>query len=242
MVHPAWPKRTIFQLGLYGRCQAQAIVNIHHFEASATEEATFVVDDVAQASGQALVDDWVANLKTAWLACHTQDYTLERVTGQVIERPGQINHKLAAHESILAAANVGTINADADDMTTCVVVRWRTPNAGKSHRGRTYIGPLSEGSSVAGHTYNFIPGAFGDYATAMLARYKVLSGTSADRWIMTVYSRPYSTGEYQYATRKTGTLTVVTPPDYAGNSTNITAAFTDTTLRVQRRRELGVGG
>ncbi len=240
MVHANWGHNTLIQLTLLGRCQLQQIVNVHHFEASAVEEATLLADSTANASAGSLADDWIANLKTLWLACHTNDYTLEKVTTQVLERPGLFEHKLTQQERPLAAANVGSIPRPADDMSTSVVLKWRTPIAGKSHRGRTFIGPIDHDSSNLGLVQDPELSAVPAYGAAMITRYTGV-GTSAARWPMTIYSKPFNTGSYQYVRRIGGTLTVISPPDYAGNSTFITAQAMDPILRVQRRRELGVG-
>ena len=67
------------------------------------------------------------------------------------------------------------------------------------------------------------------------------AGASAGKWNLTIYSRPYNQGEYQYTVRDSTGLRVVSPPDYAGNSTFVTVGAVDNIGRVQRRREIGVG-
>jgi hypothetical protein len=235
-----WTHRTLFQMTLIATCDLAQIVNTHHFEASQVEETSFSTDQLAIDSGGALADDWVTNMKTSWLATHTSDYVLQVVKVQVVERPANFRHKLTPIERPLSTANVGTVGLPSDAGQVAAVVKWRTPQAGKSHRGRTYVGPLSSAAMSNGLLSGTVITNLNAWHAAMLARYSP-TGTMGTRWNLTVYSRPYNSGEYQYATRKTGTLTVVTPPDYAGNSTNITAAALDTVLRTQRRREFGVG-
>jgi hypothetical protein len=237
-----WPHRTIFQITILGRCEGQSIVNTLHFEATAVQEALYLDDALAQADAGALVDDWLANMMTPWRAVHGNSYTVAQVNCQVLERPGTFRHKLTTVERPLSSANAGTINeALGRNLTASVVTRWRTPVAGKSHRGRMYIGPipadLVSSGTMSGSTFTTYK-AFGD---AQVARY-VGTASPASKWQQTIYSRPYNEGEYQYATRNGGPLHVVTPPDYAGNSTNVTTAVTDNIFRVQRRREIGVGG
>jgi len=240
VVHGNWAHNSLIQLTLLGRCQLQQIVNVHHYEVSAAVEATLLTDTLANTQAGALADDWIANLKTTWLGCHTSDYFLDSVNAQVLERPGTYNHKLTAQERPLSTGNQGTLASAADDMTTAAVARWRTPIAGKSHRGRSYIGPLADSEVNAGLLTVDITTPLQAYLTAFLNRY---TGTGAvyTSGSMTIYSKPYNTGEYQYVKRVGGVLTVVTPPDYAGNSTFITAAAIDPRARVQRRREIGVG-
>jgi hypothetical protein len=238
--NPIWTRRSLFQLTLIGLCDTVQVVNVHHFEASTALEATFTNDSVAQGYAGTLADHWLTNAKDTYLGCHTTDYTLQMVKCQVLERPGNFRHKLTSIERPQTTANVGTSGSVSSVGQVAATIRWRTPVAGKSHRGRSYIGPItpdwmSNGSLTA-------PGvtAVNAYAQDMIALYGV-AGTYAGNLVLTVYSRPYNTGEYQYTSRKTGTLAIVTPLEYAGNSTNVTAAMVDTVLRTQRRRELGVG-
>jgi hypothetical protein len=235
-----WTHNTVCSLTLIGVASTSQIVNVFHFEASGVKEATFIDDNERVDWANDLADDFVTNMKAPWLTVHSSDYTLQMVRTQVLEVEGAFRHKLTAIERAQTTLNVGTAGAAADDPILCFVTKWRTPIAGKSHRGRSYIGPLTPTWVSAGRLSTPGNTAATNFVASFIGRYAV-TGSQAASQIATVYSRPYNSGEYQYATRKTGTLTVVTPPDYAGNSTNITAGTVDTILRVQRRREIGVG-
>jgi hypothetical protein len=238
-----WTSNTIAQLSMIGVCDTAQIVNTHHFEASEVIEAQLLNDQLAIEWGEALVDDWIAQLKDEYLGCHTGDYTLNMVRCQVIERPGTFRHKLVPVERPQSTGNTGGIGVAAEATQVAVVVKWKTPRAGKSSRGRSYLGPVPPVLMSSGRlaTGNADSGKYLAYADAMIARYGALAGVEAAAYRLTIYSRPYNQGEYQYATRKTGTLTVESPEDYAGNSTNVTVAQVDPILRTQRRREVGVG-
>jgi hypothetical protein len=107
MVHAAWSHNTMAELVLIGHGSSSLqIVNVHAFEASAVEEALFGGDAGANTSAIALRDDWIANLKTLWLACHnaTGDaYKLDTVGVQSVERPGQVSHRLGRPDRTLQA-------------------------------------------------------------------------------------------------------------------------------------------
>lgn len=235
-----WPKRTLFQLSLTGIMLGQQVVNVHTFEASSITEALLLNDGLAQTESGKIADDWLTNCKTAYLATKPADYLLDRVACQVLERPGTFRHKLTPTERVNISPRVGTATGTCEDLQACAVIRWRTPNAGKSHRGRSYVGPIVREWVLDGRLAGLGITAITAYADAMKNRYTG-AGSAADDWPMTIYSRPYNAGEYQYATRKTGSLTVVTPPDYAGDSTFVTDYALDTIIRVQRRRQIGVG-
>lgn len=238
-----WPKNTIAMLTLVGLVDTVQIVNVHHFEASQVRETGFVSDTEAMNWSGELADHWVTNLKTAYLAMHTNDYVLQVVKAQVVERPDVFRHKLTPTERPQASSNVGTLVTAAEALQVAVVLKWKTPQAGKSTRGRTYIGPIPSTHYSSGRlALTAVPGvpSYAAYKDAMIAAYSP-TGTASANFRLTIYSRPYNMGEYQYASRKTGTMTVVTPQDYAGNSTNVIVGEVDQILRTQRRREYGVG-
>jgi hypothetical protein len=245
MVHAAWSHNTMAELVLIGSGAGSAqIVNVHCFEASAVEEALFGGDAGANTSAIALRDDWIANLKTAWLACHNGaagGYTLNIVGVQIVERPGLVSHRLGRQDSVLTSGNIGTDIATpplpAED---AAVIRWKSLIATRHARGRTYVAPISSTtSSVAGVLTAGQVTALDAYATALRARYKPTG--AHDSWNLTVYSRPYDNPHGNYVKRVAGALTVVPKPDYAGNSNFVIAHAVDTTIRSQRRRQVGVG-
>lgn len=236
-----WTHRTVVQLSILATCHGAQIVNTHHFEASSVMEATFLNDELVQNEVNDLVNHWLTTAKNPYLNGHGAEFVVNRVVGQCVERPGNFRHRLTPIETTPTGQTNGDGTLGAIEVTTTsAIIRWRTPIAGKSHRGRTYYGPLaanqvSDGRLSSSGTTNITL-----YTTALMGLWGP-TGTQSSDFRLTVYSRPYNSGEYQYTTRRTGSLTVVTPPDYAGNSTNITSYSIDPTLRVQRRRELGVG-
>jgi hypothetical protein len=237
-----WPARTLFEMSLIGVCDGQQIVNIHHFEATTLLQTAIPGDqDKVDAAG-VLADHWLTNAKTAYLNVHATDYQLLLVKCQPIEATGVFRHKLTAAERPLSTANVGTVAGGSDALQSAAVVRWRTPQAGKTHRGRTYIGPLTASWIASGQLSAGGTTPINSWKDLMITLYGAgaIPGSNLNQRL-TIYSKPYNSGEYQYATRKTGSLTVVTPPDYAGNSTNVTVGNLDPIVRTQRRREVGVG-
>jgi hypothetical protein len=236
-----WQHNTIVQLSLVGEALANQIVNVFHFQLSEVRESGMVNDEEAITESGEIADHWISNMKSAWLAVHADEYILRMVTAQVVERPGNFRHRLSPVERPQTTANVGTNAGAVGSLAASAVLRWRTPQAGKSHRGRTYVGPLTTPWQTDGKLATVAVTALQNFQTTWLNMYRQ-GGTTTVEWVHTIYSRPYNTGEYEYASRKTGRLAVVSPPDYAGNATNVTTGSVDPVLRVQRRRELGVGG
>jgi hypothetical protein len=250
MAHGAWAHRTIVQMSLLGHCPGGAVNNVLHFEAEGAAEATYLTDALAQADALALANQWNTGLKASWLAMHPSPYVLDTIRVQVLERPSAINHRLVAQDVTAGQAGTGGDQADGsgstvasvvDDYSTSVVIKWAAAIAGRSHRGRTYVGPLASVWKSAGRIVTgFGTGKITPFITAMLAAY---TGTGAvtNHFNLVAYSRPYNTGQYEYTKRVGGALQVITPPDYDGNSTFIASGSYDPILREQRRREIGVG-
>jgi hypothetical protein len=246
MVHAAWSHNTMAELVLIGSGAGSAqIVNVHCFEASAVEEALFLNDGLANTSAIALRDDWIANLKTLWLACHaggTGGYVLGTVGVQIVERPALVSHRLGRQDSILTTANIGTDTAAAPAAAeNAGVIRWKSLVATRHARGRTYVAPIvsTAGGFPVGLLNATQVAALDAYAAALRVRYKPTG--AHDSWNLTVYSRPYDSPHGDYVKRVGGVLQVVPKPDYAGNSNFVINHAIDNIIRSQRRRQVGVG-
>jgi len=240
MPHGPWTKNLLYQLTLIGVCDTAQIVNVHHYEASNASDGLLTNDAARSNSAGLLADDWIANLKTAWLTMHPPEYTLQMVKAQVLEVKGETNRKLSQVERAQTTSNIGLAAAASEVTHVAAVIRWRTPVAGKSSRGRTYVGPLPSNWMSSGVLTAPATTAITAYGTAMRTRY-TFAGTPATAYLLTIYSKPYNHQEYGYPTGHNPTRTWYYPPDYDGNSTNVTEFQVDPILRVQRRREVGVG-
>lgn len=219
----------------------QKIVNVFHFEATSALELVMPDDATAQNAGATLATAWLTAVGPSWALAHGADYTGLVIRSQVLQRPAQYEHRLAAMEIAATGANAFGGSAAADDPMTACVLKWQTPIAGKGFRGRTYLGPVPDVYSVNGLLAgNGIVNA-ASIITAVLGRFRVTNATPPVDWNFTIYSRPYNFQEYGYATGHNPNRVWKYPPDYAGNSTNVTAGTTDPVIRVQRRREIGVG-
>lgn len=242
MAHGPWTHRTLGRVSIVATCQGQAVVNVFHFEASVAGEGTISSDADAQAWLTALLSNFNTQIMTSWLAMHgAVDYSVSALNGQVLERSGQINHKLVSQDFTTGYPKPGSLAGNqADDMTTACVVKWRGVLAGKSHRGRTYIGPLSDTHTDLGKiTSSFVTVAT-TWKDAMITNYKAdaTGYTDAD---LVIYSRPYNHGEYGYVVGSGPDRVMFFPPDYDGNSSGVLTGSVDTIARSMRRRQIGVG-
>lgn len=244
MVHAVWPgAHTVAQLSLIGSCQGQAIVNVFHFQAPTANESAFTNDADRITWSAGLITDWRTNVVTSYRAMHPNDYSLNEYRAQVLEVPGQFEHRLSAVSDTTGLPALGTIASGADDLTTAVVIKWRTNVASRRTRGRSYIGPLEQADSASGKLVGggALDTAITSFLTAM-ARYIGAGAGVTAGFQHVVYSRPYSAPHGAYTRRIGGVLTVVnSATDYAGGAELVTSAVRDVNLRAQRRREIGVG-
>lgn len=238
MVHADWSHNTIFQLVLHGKHNTNDNVNVFNFEATAAREALMTTDALAVTEAGTIVDDWIANLQTAWLAAISLNYTLPRLTCQVVERPGEYEHRLTAVERFPSGPPAGAVSSDASAATPAGVIRWRSTVASRSARGRTFVPAVPENHASSGVADSTQTGLWETFAAAMIARYPA-GTTNAGGAQFTVYSRPYD--HSYYVKRVAGVPEVIHLTDYAGNSNLITGHAIDPNLRSQRRREIGVG-
>lgn len=244
ITHGPWPyTSTIAQLSLIGLCQSQTIVNVFHFDAPTATEAAFASDSDRIAWATALAADWRTNVRAGWLAAHTLDYSLTVIRAQVLEVPGQLEHRLSAVDDTTGAPAVGTAASASDDLTTAIVVKWRTAIASRHTRGRTYVGPVPDTATDLGKIIaaSAFVGGINTWLTAHDRYLGAGAGVTAG-YRHVIYSRPYSAPAGAYTRRVGGLLTVVNATtDYNGTATVVTGHSVDAVLRSQRRREIGVG-
>jgi hypothetical protein len=236
-----WTKRRICQLSIIGAASGSQFVTTHHFEAEATfDTALNISDEAAQAAGTDLANAWITAVKPEYLACCGNNYGMLTVRAQILERNGQFRHRLVPTEVASTGAGTASSGQPGPDLEAAMCIRWRSVQAGKRHRGRSYLGPVPP-AMISGGVLNTLHLAAGmAYVTAMLAEWGP-SGTAPLNWRLTVYSRPYNNGEYGYPTGSHPNKMFHYPEDYAGNSTWVTSGSPDSVLRSQRRRQVGVG-
>lgn len=238
MPHGTWGHRTMAQLTYLGICQGQRVANVFAFEASTATEVFEWTDALRQTSLATLMSDFDTAIRTAYKACLPTDYTLQKLRGQIVEVPSQYEHRLSAQETTMPAGQVGTAANASGNLPSAAVIKWTSTIAGRSHRGRTFVGPIETGGVLAG---SLVAGTI-TYVTALktaLINNFSVSVVPAVNWAFTVYSRPL---DVRYTkTPGSSPPTWVNQGPYDGNSSNILAGTVDTVGRTQRRREIGVG-
>lgn len=237
MVHGVWTKNDLARITLRAKVGVNDIINSHHFEATAAQQLLNVSDAAAQSWAQAIAADWITSLTASWRACHPNDYTLLNVVAQVLDRSGQLNHKLVQTENPVSSA--GTVAGASAALSDACVTKWRSIGAGKHHRGRSYVGPIPQGYVLVGLVSATYTGLVNTYAQALLTRYSGL--TPSEGALLTIYSKPLDAGKQQWTKRVGPALTVFSNPDYDGDSSNVVSAIVDPIIRTQRKREVGVG-
>jgi len=240
MAHAAWTKNTICELTLLGTCFGAQVVNVHHFEASATMETGFATDAIRMTEASNLITLWNGAPKTAFLAAHQTDYAMTMVRSQIIQTKNQTDHRLTPVEAATTSAGTAVSGTPAEAAMNAACLRWRSALAGKTHRGRSYLGPvrddwMSNGLLTAGGQT-----IYNAYITAMNTAF-FQTDPARTGWTLTIYSRPYNKMEYGYVKGSGPNREFFWPEDYNGDSSNVIAGALDPVVRTQRRRQIGVG-
>lgn len=205
-----------YQLAIRGTANGQQIVTVHHF-----------VAEGAGALAQTLVDDWLANLRTAYAAMLSQNYSMAAVACRQINPVGPIGY-----EAPPPAATNGGRAVGVGYQGACAVIKWTTGFVGKSRRGRTFVGPLSRDDVNAGVILAAEVVIIQAYVTAMMGRYGP-TGTMEATAQLAIWSP------------KIASLFPQDPPPGIGTPTSavayVLAGSVNTQSKSQRRRNLGVG-
>jgi hypothetical protein len=241
MPNLVWGHRTIYQLTIIGAVYGQQIINTHHFEAAQTQEAGLTNDTLAQQLQQTLITAWVTSHKAKYLALFTGDYGMQMVKCQVLERPNQWRHRLLPTETISTGPGTETAQLPPEDSTVAAVLRWRTPQASRSTRGRNYFGPWPNSWRANGMVVAAGATKIETYRDSLLTMWGAQLTPAPADFMLIIYSRPYNHGEYSYVQGKNPNRQVHYPEDYAGNSTGVISGAVDPVLRSMRSRQVGVG-
>lgn len=117
------------------------------------------------------------------------------------------------------------------------VITLKSPNVGRSRRGRIYVGGLTESQQQGGTWDPATVTAFQTTWTAFMAKYVWPSGTSPD-FSLAVWSETIATGNKQ---KPGGGYEHVANPSPETAGTGVIAVVHRTTVYTQRRRTIGVG-
>ena len=187
-----------------------------------------------------LYNDWQANILASWQAANVQHTVLGTVSISTftIETPSV--PAVVIKTAGLPAAGTQLDNVGGAVRTPAMCAQHavlRTPLAGRSNRGRFYLGPAAlfagSGDTTDGFLWpNYSTTRHQAFLNAMLSRYPGI-GPATWRWI--VWSR--RRGGNSHVTSGGRTVYVNKPPFHAAGVTAITSATAYAGIRTQRRRE-----
>lgn len=176
------PLNDTAQLSVIGTVHGQQHIHTLHFR---NQDGT--------ATTQGLIDGWQANARTAYRALfHTADSPCELYRAQVV--CGSLPLPAASEEAEAAPNIVGSGTKGATERAPAwlaALVSVRTASAGKSYRGRFFIGGIYEGDFVADNLTAATIAGMTAYTNALIAAYVTpTTGTNGWRWV--VHSRKLS--------------------------------------------------
>jgi hypothetical protein len=212
----------IYEVAVKQLLYGQRVINTFHFKQKVSGD---------DGEAQRLAADFHTSMLTTFLTGRSNNLTVDLISCRKVQGAGTLQHD----EYVTPAAAGSLAGQAAAAPQLAVVVSWRTPQAGRSHRGRTYLAGFTDADENGGvwgtNTTNFATA----WADAMLARYGV--GVATTNWDFGIWSRPYAA--YTSYNPKTGAP--IAHGAYAGNFTAITGRLIRATAFNQRRRTVGIG-
>lgn len=198
----------ILELVVEGTYDSNQIINTFGFlQKSAT--AGFL--------GPTLITEWMAGAKTQYLAALASGVTLNsyRVSDVV---PGGA----ARAETFPSSANTSNGGVSVQAQQVATLIGWQTSRAGRSYRGRTYLGPVPGVYATQSRLIAAGVTAYAAFVSAMLG----------------VFGPAGSSANFQFAVISRVQNGAVLGVPIA---TGITSGIARTVLATQRRRRIGVG-
>jgi hypothetical protein len=164
-----------------------------------------------------LITSWRAAMETSWRSVIAAGLTINAYRAQRVVPGGD-----ARSELFPSSSNTSTGSGSVQATQVAALISWQTARAGRSYRGRTYLGPVP-GTFAAGSTLITAgTNAYNAFIAAMMGAYGP-AGSDAD-FELAIISR------VQAGTELT---TPIATPVVSGVVRNV--------LATQRRRRLGVG-
>lgn len=202
----------IYRLRVYATLHSSQIVNVMHF---------LQTDIFPTADAQSLANDFVTNMATTWKGRASNQMTLNYVEVQSI-----VPFSGASAVTNFPGGSVGTSPNPCFSATLAEVITIYTSRGGRRGRGRIYLAgaPNSTSSMGSGAWLSAQTTNTTNMANALAARYIAVPDISGFR--LGVWSR---------------TIAGPTPPWPTSAFVRATALTIRTTVRTQRRRQLGVG-
>ena len=202
----------IYRLRIWGRLHGQAVCNVLHFK-----QANVTVGNTAPA----LCSDFNTNLSTTFRArvANTNGSVVEYLECQRIVPYGDV-----PHIHLWTGTASGTFSGTCGSGSCAEVVTLYTGQAGRRKRGRIYLHGGGTNTMASGQWSSTQATATQAFVTALLARYPA-EPTVAD-YRLGVWSR---------------VIAGVNPPFNTDAFAPVISATVRTTVRNQRRRQLGVG-
>ena len=202
----------IFRLRVYQRFQTAQVVNVMHF-----------LEDYAAVAGGALglANDFVTNMRVTLTGRTVNACLFEYVEVQKIV-PFEGGPEIVNFPT----NTMGTVGGFCASATLCEILTIYSQRGGRRGRGRLYL----PGSDTYGSTT-----VNGAWQTSQTARTQAFANALATRYVFAPGLGAYCLGVWSRASGP------VNPPWSTSQFARATSLTVRTTIRTQRRRQLGVG-
>lgn len=203
----------IYRLRIYQRMHGAQVVNVLHF-----------VEDVAVGGGsgaQALANDFVTNMRAPLIARACNQLAFEYVEVQSL-----VPFSGAPATTNFPGGTVGTVFGTSASATLSEIITIYTSRAGRRGRGRIYL--------AGANTTSDIP-VQGVWASGQTTKTTALATALATRYMQVPYTTSFVLGVWSKV------LAGPNPPWPSSAFVRASALTVRTTIRTQRRRQVGVG-
>jgi hypothetical protein len=174
-----------YQLSIAGTHYNQFVENVICFKG----DLAAGIDTMAESED--LVESWLSNVVTAWLACVPPTYLIDRLSARCLLPAGPSS---VFHHQVINDAHIGTFGTAAASENLCPAVNLIPPMGVKS-QGRVYLPCVAK---TAIDNNKFVAG----YITAVNALFNLMAAgfaNSATTWKTAVYSKKNGTSSLSLA-------------------------------------------
>jgi hypothetical protein len=214
----------IIRAAVYGQLHGQAVVNVFH-----TSTDLYLPDSTpGGGSCYTVAHAFQTSMHDAWLQYRSPDYTVDHIECRSLVPFGDGLQTISlGWAGTAGASGIGGADLGALPGAMALVLTLRTAQPGRAHRGRLFLTgwPKRNDATLNGLWNSFVLTGAGAVATQLLAVYGPTPVVNIGNRLV-VWSRK---------------LAGATPPFSTSGATPVTAISVQNRVRVQRRREIGVG-
>lgn len=166
-----------FELRVCGVHMSEFVENVIHFQGTGTDP------NDTYTAGKSLVDGWIANIETAWLAAMPATYEIRQYQARrVLVSPSAVYRKTFAH-----GTKVGTAGSAGESLQLCPCLLF-VPPLGTKSLGKLFLPAVTQGSIVN----NVYSAGYQTIITTLITAILTAFSQAGIAWVKVILSRKLS--------------------------------------------------